>query len=172
VKTLLFASGILRFVLLSCPSELKHFADDIRLCSRYTSIEQHQCEATIQFNWVLQTSLLQRSYFPLRWTKSMQEKKSRTLSNMYLLHAAAAYCIVSFKDIWIWKFIVDIFYITNWHFLNSFCGLKTGTVLIESDKESGHQKTISSLCMSADKSHFLTSSADKSAKVRIFSAGD
>lgn len=48
-----------------------------------------------------------------------------------------------------------------------YCGAQTGQLLKESDKESGHQKTISSLCMSTDKSHFLTGSGDKSAKVRI-----
>ncbi|URD81891.1 hypothetical protein MUK42_07804 [Musa troglodytarum] len=42
---------------------------------------------------------------------------------------------------------------------------ETGQVLKESDKETGHQKTISSLSKSADDSHFLTGSLDKSAKV-------
>ncbi|URD81892.1 hypothetical protein MUK42_07804 [Musa troglodytarum] len=44
---------------------------------------------------------------------------------------------------------------------------ETGQVLKESDKETGHQKTISSLSKSADDSHFLTGSLDKSAKVVI-----
>uniref|UniRef100_A0A804L6R1 Serine-threonine kinase receptor-associated protein n=1 Tax=Musa acuminata subsp. malaccensis TaxID=214687 RepID=A0A804L6R1_MUSAM len=41
---------------------------------------------------------------------------------------------------------------------------ETGQFLKESDKETGHQKTISSLSKSADGSHFLTGSLDKSAK--------
>ncbi|CAL9781761.1 unnamed protein product [Musa acuminata subsp. burmannicoides] len=41
---------------------------------------------------------------------------------------------------------------------------ETGQLLKESDKETGHQKTISSLSKSADGSHFLTDSLDKSAK--------
>ena len=40
-----------------------------------------------------------------------------------------------------------------------------GTCLKESDKEQGHQKTITSLPKSVDLSHFLTGSLDKSAKV-------
>ncbi|XP_020585330.1 eukaryotic translation initiation factor 3 subunit I-like, partial [Phalaenopsis equestris] len=42
---------------------------------------------------------------------------------------------------------------------------ETGQLLKESDKETGHQKTISSLVKSADGSHFLTGSLDKSAKL-------
>lgn len=42
---------------------------------------------------------------------------------------------------------------------------ETGKLLMESDKESGHQKRITSLSKSADGSHFLTSSLDKSAKL-------
>ncbi|CAN6292803.1 unnamed protein product [Urochloa humidicola] len=42
---------------------------------------------------------------------------------------------------------------------------ETGKLLKESDKESGHQKTITSLSKSADWSHFLTGSLDKSAKL-------
>ncbi|XP_072973545.1 eukaryotic translation initiation factor 3 subunit I-like [Typha angustifolia] len=42
---------------------------------------------------------------------------------------------------------------------------ETGKLLKESDKETGHQKTISSLTKSADGSHFLTGSLDKSAKL-------
>jgi translation initiation factor 3 subunit I len=44
---------------------------------------------------------------------------------------------------------------------------ETGKLLKESDKESGHQKTISSLSKSSDWSHFITGSLDKSAKVSI-----
>ncbi|EEC78631.1 hypothetical protein OsI_18694 [Oryza sativa Indica Group] len=40
-----------------------------------------------------------------------------------------------------------------------------GTCLKESDKEQGHQKTITSLPKSVDLSHFLTGSLDKSAKL-------
>ncbi|GAU16204.1 hypothetical protein TSUD_298360 [Trifolium subterraneum] len=43
--------------------------------------------------------------------------------------------------------------------------LQTGKLLKESDKESGHKKTITSLVKSADGSHFLTGSLDKSAKI-------
>jgi hypothetical protein len=46
-----------------------------------------------------------------------------------------------------------------------FTCLQTGKLLKESDKESGHKKTIQSLVKSADGSHFLTGSLDKSAKV-------
>ncbi|XP_043704021.1 eukaryotic translation initiation factor 3 subunit I-like [Telopea speciosissima] len=42
---------------------------------------------------------------------------------------------------------------------------ETGKLLKESDKETGHQKTIMSLAKSADSSHFLTGSLDKSAKL-------
>ncbi|KAF5445308.1 hypothetical protein F2P56_034368 [Juglans regia] len=42
---------------------------------------------------------------------------------------------------------------------------ETGKLLKESDKESGHKKTITSLSRSADGSHFLTGSLDKSAKL-------
>jgi translation initiation factor 3 subunit I len=49
-----------------------------------------------------------------------------------------------------------------------FTCLQTGKLLKESDKESGHKKTIQSLVKSADGSHFLTGSLDKSAKVFIF----
>lgn len=42
---------------------------------------------------------------------------------------------------------------------------ETGTLLKESDKETGHQKPITSLFKSADGSHFLTGSLDKSAKL-------
>ncbi|CAI8606540.1 unnamed protein product [Vicia faba] len=42
---------------------------------------------------------------------------------------------------------------------------ETGKLLKESDKESGHKKTITSLAKSADGSHFLTGSLDKSAKI-------
>ncbi|TYH18906.1 hypothetical protein ES288_A05G310500v1 [Gossypium darwinii] len=42
---------------------------------------------------------------------------------------------------------------------------KTGKLLREADKESGHKKTITSLTKSADCSHFLTGSLDKSAKL-------
>ncbi|KAK8288489.1 hypothetical protein V6Z12_D07G128800 [Gossypium hirsutum] len=41
----------------------------------------------------------------------------------------------------------------------------TGKLLREADKESGHKKTITSLTKSADGSHFLTGSLDKSAKL-------
>ncbi|GAU46836.1 hypothetical protein TSUD_100540 [Trifolium subterraneum] len=41
----------------------------------------------------------------------------------------------------------------------------TGKLLKETDKESGHKKTITSLVKSADGSHFLTGSLDKSAKL-------
>ncbi|KAK7300180.1 hypothetical protein RJT34_11017 [Clitoria ternatea] len=41
----------------------------------------------------------------------------------------------------------------------------TGKLLRESDKESGHKKTVTSLAKSADGSHFLTGSLDKSARV-------
>jgi hypothetical protein len=50
--------------------------------------------------------------------------------------------------------------------------VQTGQLLKESDKESGHQKTISSLSKSLDWSHFITGSLDKSAKVRICSSFD
>lgn len=43
--------------------------------------------------------------------------------------------------------------------------LQTGKLLKESEKETGHTKTITSLAKSADGSHFLTGSLDKSAKV-------
>ncbi|PPD83729.1 hypothetical protein GOBAR_DD19337 [Gossypium barbadense] len=43
--------------------------------------------------------------------------------------------------------------------------IKTGKLLREADKESGHKKTITSLTKSADGSHFLTGSLDKSAKL-------
>ena len=49
--------------------------------------------------------------------------------------------------------------------LNCLLNLQTGKLLKESDKESGHKKTITSLAKSADGSHFLTGSLDKSAKV-------
>ncbi|XP_074587438.1 eukaryotic translation initiation factor 3 subunit I-like [Curcuma longa] len=42
---------------------------------------------------------------------------------------------------------------------------ETGKLLKEVDKEIGHQKTITSLSKSADGSHFLTGSSDKSAKL-------
>jgi len=42
---------------------------------------------------------------------------------------------------------------------------ETGKLLRESDKETGHQKAITSLCKSADGSHFLTGSLDKSARL-------
>ncbi|RWW53126.1 hypothetical protein BHE74_00040406, partial [Ensete ventricosum] len=42
---------------------------------------------------------------------------------------------------------------------------ETGQLLKESDKETGHQKTISSLSKSTDGSHFLTGLLDKSAKL-------
>lgn len=42
---------------------------------------------------------------------------------------------------------------------------ETGKLLIESDKESGHQNTVTSLAKSADGSHFLTGSLDKTAKL-------
>ncbi|RZC89213.1 hypothetical protein C5167_030909 [Papaver somniferum] len=45
--------------------------------------------------------------------------------------------------------------------------LQTGKMLNESSKETGHSKTITSLSMSEDGSHFLTGSSDKSAKVVI-----
>nr|KJB26173.1 hypothetical protein B456_004G228300 [Gossypium raimondii] len=42
---------------------------------------------------------------------------------------------------------------------------ETGKLLKESDKESGHKKTITSLTKAADGSHFLSGSLDKSAKL-------
>ena len=45
---------------------------------------------------------------------------------------------------------------------------ETGKLLQESDKESGHKKTVTSLAKSADGSHFLTGSLDKSARVLFF----
>ncbi|KAM6566937.1 hypothetical protein CsatA_026065 [Cannabis sativa] len=42
---------------------------------------------------------------------------------------------------------------------------KTGKLLIESEKEVGHKKTIISLTKSVDGSQFITGSLDKSAKV-------
>ncbi|KAL9252064.1 Eukaryotic translation initiation factor 3 subunit I-like protein [Drosera capensis] len=42
---------------------------------------------------------------------------------------------------------------------------ETGKLLKESDNETGHKKTITSLCKSADGSHFLTGSLDKTAKL-------
>ncbi|KMZ72360.1 putative Eukaryotic translation initiation factor 3 subunit [Zostera marina] len=42
---------------------------------------------------------------------------------------------------------------------------ETGKLLKESDKETGHQKTITSLSKSADGSHFITGSSDKSSKL-------
>ncbi|XP_057981656.1 eukaryotic translation initiation factor 3 subunit I-like [Malania oleifera] len=42
---------------------------------------------------------------------------------------------------------------------------ETGKLLKEADKETGHKKTITSLSKSADGSHFLTGSLDKSAKL-------
>ncbi len=44
--------------------------------------------------------------------------------------------------------------------------MQTGKLLKESEKEIGHKKTITSLMKSADGSHFLTGSLDKSAKVK------
>ncbi|KAH0923817.1 hypothetical protein HID58_023835 [Brassica napus] len=41
---------------------------------------------------------------------------------------------------------------------------ETGKLLKETDKEVGHKQTITSLCKSADDSHFLTGSLDKTAK--------
>ncbi|PKI68409.1 hypothetical protein CRG98_011206, partial [Punica granatum] len=41
---------------------------------------------------------------------------------------------------------------------------ETGKLLMESDKETGHKKAITSLAKSDDGSHFLTGSHDKSAK--------
>lgn len=49
--------------------------------------------------------------------------------------------------------------------LTSISNLQTGKLLKESDKETGHKKTITSLAKAADGSHFLTGSLDKSAKV-------
>lgn len=46
-----------------------------------------------------------------------------------------------------------------------FVLFKTGKLLKESDKETGHKKTVTALTKSADGSHFLTGSLDKSAKV-------
>ncbi|KAI7991709.1 Eukaryotic translation initiation factor 3 subunit I [Camellia lanceoleosa] len=43
--------------------------------------------------------------------------------------------------------------------------MRTGKLLKESDKETGHKKTIMSLTKSADSSHLLTSSLDKSTKL-------
>jgi translation initiation factor 3 subunit I len=45
--------------------------------------------------------------------------------------------------------------------------VQTGKLLKESDKESGHKKTVTALTKSVDGSHFLTGSLDKSAKVLI-----
>lgn len=45
--------------------------------------------------------------------------------------------------------------------------MQTGKLLKESDKETGHQKTITSLSKSADGSHFITGSSDKSSKVKF-----
>jgi translation initiation factor 3 subunit I len=45
--------------------------------------------------------------------------------------------------------------------------MQTGKLLKESDKESGHKKTITALTKSVDGSHFLTGSLDKSARVLI-----
>ncbi|ESW29436.1 hypothetical protein PHAVU_002G070400 [Phaseolus vulgaris] len=42
---------------------------------------------------------------------------------------------------------------------------ETGKLIKESDKESGHKKTVTSLAKSADGSHFLTGSLDKSARL-------
>ncbi|CAI8594537.1 unnamed protein product [Vicia faba] len=42
---------------------------------------------------------------------------------------------------------------------------ETGKLLKESDKESGHKKAITSLAKSADGTHFITGSLDKSAKI-------
>ncbi|WVZ21954.1 hypothetical protein V8G54_000498 [Vigna mungo] len=42
---------------------------------------------------------------------------------------------------------------------------ETGKLIKESDKESGHKKTVTSLVKSADGSHFLTGSLDKSARL-------
>ncbi|KAJ3683858.1 hypothetical protein LUZ60_014085 [Juncus effusus] len=42
---------------------------------------------------------------------------------------------------------------------------ETGKLLKESDKESGHTKTVTSLSKSADWSHFITGSGDKSSKL-------
>lgn len=46
-----------------------------------------------------------------------------------------------------------------------FTNLQTGKLLKESEKETGHQKPITSLSKSSDWSHFITGSLDKSAKV-------
>lgn len=43
--------------------------------------------------------------------------------------------------------------------------LQSGALLKESDPDTGHQKVITSLAKSADGSHFITGSQDKSAKV-------
>ena len=53
-------------------------------------------------------------------------------------------------------------------FDSSFCplsNLQTGKLLKESDKETGHKKTVTSLSKAPDGSHFITGSLDKSAKV-------
>lgn len=50
----------------------------------------------------------------------------------------------------------------------SLISLQTGKLIKESDKESGHKKTVTSLVKSADGSHFLTGSLDKSARVLTF----
>ncbi|CAK9162496.1 unnamed protein product [Ilex paraguariensis] len=42
---------------------------------------------------------------------------------------------------------------------------ETGKLLKESDKETGHKKTVTSLSKSIDGSHFITGSLDKSAKL-------
>lgn len=50
-------------------------------------------------------------------------------------------------------------------FLVFISNFQTGQLLKESNKETAHQKTVTSLTKSADGSHFLTGSLDKSAKV-------
>jgi len=43
--------------------------------------------------------------------------------------------------------------------------LQTGKLLKESDPDTGHQKVITSMAKSADGSHFITGSHDKTAKL-------
>jgi hypothetical protein len=52
-----------------------------------------------------------------------------------------------------------------WLFRNVGYFVQTGKCLKESDPETGHQKVITSMSKSADGSHFITGSHDKSAKV-------
>lgn len=59
---------------------------------------------------------------------------------------------------------ISIRHVMHFFLLLVFC-LQTGKLLKESDPETGHQKVITSMAKSADGSHFITGSHDKTAKL-------